>query len=950
MGGPSRGGASRPTGREGARPLSPQIPQPAVDADPVEVLVSGMGPEQVDLSRRVTTALRLLASDGGGHDSPSMCVHPASAREEYERHELWRIEEGLEALAVHVFRTLVHRDSMLWLPSAAAGYSESWANLLRLTTDRRRKDLGIAVPDPREGALEVLDGLLDSLASVRGEDVTPARLARGQLWAARLELAGCWARSRGHRPSLAPPAYAQVQEQLAEARRRLEAAHGAGRATAEGARVARELRASQLALALDARRPGDVADLIDGMPAVPDLLGECRDGGDAVGLFARWFAGRLAVLPALTEDRARELGIGAGAWIERASWEASGELEVSPVAGAANAPALPVDRRLIGARAVVVCRIDGRSGAVDVVRQSVAPALKGHVESWCASRRYAVGEAGAPEHEAIRNGGPFAASTVPPGAGEFPMARAAIGAARGVPAPRSLLVEPVLEGGGRAVGYVWVEADHGLFPGPEQRAALVQGARAAIARVSERAPDPVPTTPLRRGARRAPTPLPGDTGDGSPADRELQTRWDAIVDHLRIKLAERRWVAFHPGRLEGAAPRAVATGGEGDVGALRAEVSASVVRCFQTGGVVRVGGPQDPSGSTQFEAGVSGAVLPVRSRGEVLAALCVESSRRSDPRDRDARRWGALLEELAPGVLAARLDEADRLARRGGVALDPGDPAAHAWLGRIERLATSSVDVLVYGEPGSGRATTARALAHRRTMSGSAGRLHPFAAAGLALERVEAVLRGDPADTVLVTDVQRATPALADRLGSLAREGIEGRARIVMTSSAQEGGALARALGLAAYQTTPLRARRQWIPALAEGLLRRVAWGEGMEAPSIGDDAMAQLWRQDWQGNASELASVLNTALCADGGGELSLDAVLAAMGECHVEPVRKRASRNPAPAEVASALWLTRTASSRINKSRAALYLGWDPATVSTKMAALEIETPADALGQLME
>ena len=588
----------------------------------------------------------------------------------------------------------------------------------------------------------------------------------------------------------------------------------------------------------------------------------------------------------------------------------------------------------------------------------MAPGLKGQVQGWCAGRRYAVGETGAPEHEAVRRGGAFAVSAVPPDVAGFPAAKAAIGASGDVPAPRSLLVEPVLEDGGRAVGYVWVEADHGLFPGPEQRAALVEGARAAIARAREGGADGMShgmsqggrTLQARRGARRAVNSVLGQTLEEVPADHELRARWGAIVDQLRIKLAERRWAAFHPGGLDGSEPRAVATGGEGEVGALCPKVSASVIRCFQTGGVVPVGGPDDAAGGMQFEAGVSGVVLPVRFEGEVLATLCVESSRRNDPRERDARRWGELLEGLAPGVLAARLDEADRLARRGGVVLDPGDPAAHAWLGRIDRLAASSVDVLVYGEPGSGRATTARALAHRRAMSGSTGRLHPFAGAGLTVDRLEAVLRGDPGDTVLVTDVERTAPALADRLSSLAREGVEGRSRIVMTSSAREGGALARALGLAAYQTTPLRARRQWIPSLAEGLLRRVALGEGVEAPSVGDDAMAQLWRQDWQGNASELASVLNTALCADGGGELSLDAVLAAMGECHVEPVRKRASRNPAPTEVASALWLTRTASSRINKSRAALYLGWDPATVSTKMVALGIESPEDALRQLME
>lgn len=113
---------------------------------------------------------------------------------------------------------------------------------------------------------------------------------------------------------------------------------------------------------------------------------------------------------------------------------------------------------------------------------------------------------------------------------------------------------------------------------------------------------------------------------------------------------------------------------------------------------------------------------------------------------------------------------------------------------------------------------------------------------------------------------------------------------------------------------------------------------------------MAHLWRQPWVENLTGLEAVLYSAVMNAGracgaGAACSLPALGASEMEAAVldaglEAVPRMPSRAPTAADLAAALWTTRTATGRINKTRAALYLGWDPNTLSLRLKEGELCT----------
>lgn len=71
----------------------------------------------------------------------------------------------------------------------------------------------------------------------------------------------------------------------------------------------------------------------------------------------------------------------------------------------------------------------------------------------------------------------------------------------------------------------------------------------------------------------------------------------------------------------------------------------------------------------------------------------------------------------------------------------------------------------------------------------------------------------------------------------------------------------------------PLRARREDVPQLAEGLLHRVAREQGRrDVPKLSPDALARLGRYAFPGNVRELRTILERALVLETGDALSLD------------------------------------------------------------------------------
>jgi DNA-binding NtrC family response regulator len=106
----------------------------------------------------------------------------------------------------------------------------------------------------------------------------------------------------------------------------------------------------------------------------------------------------------------------------------------------------------------------------------------------------------------------------------------------------------------------------------------------------------------------------------------------------------------------------------------------------------------------------------------------------------------------------------------------------------------------------------------------------------------------------------------------------------------------------------------------------------------LSDEALALLWRQPWEGNVRELENVLyKLALC--GAGELSTADVEAVAQRFRLRLVARIPPRDAAPALLEAALRTTRNQCGSPNKTRAALYLGWDPDTLARRLAEAGLE-----------
>ena len=156
--------------------------------------------------------------------------------------------------------------------------------------------------------------------------------------------------------------------------------------------------------------------------------------------------------------------------------------------------------------------------------------------------------------------------------------------------------------------------------------------------------------------------------------------------------------------------------------------------------------------------------------------------------------------------------------------------------------------------------------------------------------------------------------------------------------------ALLRALGRVAFRTSPLRERRHQVPGLSRFLLERVAMREGESSVALDDGALAMLWRQDHADHVAGLEALLHAAFLRRTSDAIDAQTIAAALDDVGVTPRRRCPSRAPSSLDLASAVWATRTSSGRINKTRAALYLGWDPNTVGGHLKTAGIHGLDDA------
>ncbi|QFT58616.1 Acetoin catabolism regulatory protein [Sulfitobacter sp. THAF37] len=194
-------------------------------------------------------------------------------------------------------------------------------------------------------------------------------------------------------------------------------------------------------------------------------------------------------------------------------------------------------------------------------------------------------------------------------------------------------------------------------------------------------------------------------------------------------------------------------------------------------------------------------------------------------------------------------------------ALAGSDPGMERLLSRAERLATTSVPVVVSGESGSGKSKLARAL---HMASRRAGFL-TVDCAGTEAGEIARLIRSQPGKATLLLrriedlsdSAARALPGLLDSHPELRPISTSSLTPSALMSHESLPSALYHRLAGAVVELPPLR-ERQDLGWLIERLLRRSSGSEKRLTPS----ARAELMARDWPGNLRELGHVLDVA-CA---------------------------------------------------------------------------------------
>lgn len=287
----------------------------------------------------------------------------------------------------------------------------------------------------------------------------------------------------------------------------------------------------------------------------------------------------------------------------------------------------------------------------------------------------------------------------------------------------------------------------------------------------------------------------------------------------------------------------------------------------------------------------------------------------------------------------------------GGPDLVWGREPVSPWLSRIERIAESAAPVLLWGEPGTGKRSIARAI--HALSSRSPG---PFVAAGdtgaprrRIEDAAEALFRRADGGTLLIEEITALPDAEQWDLAGLLEAQLDGRlertpdVRVIATSSsdplpAVDEGQLREdlyyRLAVFVLPTLPLRARRAEIPALADHFLRAANRRHGLAVEGLTPTALRRLSVAEWPGNLPQLRSALEQGC------------ILAEVGlvDAHHLPPHIRREGSGPPAQIAIAVGTTAAEAERklilatlertgFNKAEAARQLQLDVKTIRNKL-----------------
>jgi hypothetical protein len=943
--------------------------------DVLELLLPEADEQQLVRARKVTTFVRLLANDARPAHASTVQVDLERARGELEGEGTRRLRGALVDLLRAYLAAAAGPESFLWCGRADLAPGPAW----RVLDEHRDDSPWLAdVPGPGETASGVAARLLESLTRFDqgGGAIDELRDLGLELWRARFELARGDVRT------------AERGAKRVHARAQALAGIVKGTQKGNGARSVRSLAFESLATLAECLLERGAAGA-----ACAALKGAVRPD-ERVRRLAAWaqlvagdFAAARRELVGLSPWTGplplplAELRAHRPSWLPCLAGRAPDE--VAPRENVSDRWTDGCGGRLrrmdLGATAFVVFAFRSGRGASPVV-VDVAPGLRDGTGEWLVDREGAYAVPSAPEHRLIVR----ARTEVEHASGDVRLAGTLGGASTRAVARVPILAPRTsfgwdasgwdpsgaeLRGAelGEVAGWLQLEFEHHLVPSPAKLERLAEGWRSAVLAhlgdvgASDLSPLEADATDMCHGGR---------LGDARRVDVAMAGHapsacvFRELVAALGIKTAQRLWWGFE---LEGDALRLVAHGGGGAgfEDPHRDKGSAARVASFRplalerarvaTGGVVF----DEPEPSLSVHPGAaSGVVVPLRlpvpervRRGTVATGfLVIESSRRRDFGQAELEGFARVAESFALVHLCARYGAWSRDRFGVDVRLDATDEGFRERSGHLFAAARSSAPVLVCGPAGAGKRVAARclhfcgprstgplvALACSLETPSLAGVWERACGGALVLEHVERLGVERQAE---LAQLLEGTASAGDP-GNPRDQGLAPRVvattRDVLADAVLDGRLrddLARQLERVQVRVCGLEERRVELPGLAAFLARRIAADENLPEPALSDETLALLWRQPWPGNVRELGAFLHKLVLLHPGEPVGPEH-LCALAEHHgIELVRRLPSRRPNRSTILAALRTTRTAGGRSNKTRAALYLGWDPDTLVARM-----------------
>lgn len=873
-------------------------------------------------ARRVTTFLRLVRDEARAARAAAVGVGLDAARVALAEHLRDQARSAVtDLLRIHLYAEL-GPDSFAWFGEPAREAAECWSQLEGLRDELRNLP---QIPAPNERALEVCRRLLEALEALGARERAVA------LWRARIEHAagGPAAGEREYQPLLRPLHSAERVEAvcgLVECALDRGAVRSARRLLAEHAPSLREsARAVRLevwcAVLSDDEAAARLAESV--APGVwvgrlPSALLELRA---AAPHWLPYLSGREAPSqPHASAPSSVASGVAGGV----STILVGGVASASSNDPHASGGELGELRRSVGACAAAHVRLSSRQ-VLELVAFDVAPGLRDRLRHWKRALEQSEAHGGSLEHSAIVEARPMVAHRC---AGAAP--RDAIHTAQ----VHCVAVAPYLDGQGEVSGWLRLEWEHHLAPSRARLSVLSRGfaqrARATLCGEALARTDGDDT----RSSVSVEWTAPAESVDGPSA-----AAFVALVDALGMKTAQRQWWGFEAGPR---GLRAVAQGGgasadEGGAGGRRA-----VLRALRTGAMVRYDEPRHELSMRADSA--CGVVLPIRRHGALCGLLALESTRRRDFSEALAQRWLERAGEFALQLRIAQFREWHRAQRGADVFLGHGP---QAWIEPFSLAARSNAHVALFGRHGVGKRVVARWL----HFAGPAAEGELVELSGALPDEDSALLHS--AATIVLEHVERLGPAQQRRLAEWlepARRGahaaraprwiVSSRARLSdPTFDELVDPELRQRLGRLQLAVPDLAERRPEIAQLLHVLAQRVAHDEGLRAPTFEDDAIALLWRQPWPLNVRELENFVFKVVLMAPGESLRADDVERIARRFGVELARRVSSRAPEEALVRAALLSTMNLRGTVNKTRASLYLGWDPDTLVARMNDLGID-----------